>query len=61
MLQEPGLGLIKSFAREQAGLQQVDQPHLGCMWTFSKSKSVTIQYKRIDGLGFWQTVAGQFP
>lgn len=28
---------------------------------FSKSKSVTIQYKRIDGLGFWQTVAGHFP
>jgi hypothetical protein len=28
---------------------------------FSKSKSVTIQYKRIDGFGFWETVAGRFP
>jgi hypothetical protein len=28
---------------------------------FSKRKSVTIKYERIDGFGFWQTVAGRFP
>jgi hypothetical protein len=28
---------------------------------FSKSKSVTIKYERIDGFGFWKTVAGRFP
>jgi hypothetical protein len=28
---------------------------------FSKSKSVTIQFERIDGFGFWKTVAGRFP
>jgi hypothetical protein len=28
---------------------------------FSKTKSVTLQYKRIDGNGFWDTVAGRFP
>ena len=28
---------------------------------FSKRKSVTIQYKRVDGFGFWETVAGRFP
>jgi hypothetical protein len=28
---------------------------------FTKSKSVTIQYKRIDGFGFWKMVAGRFP
>lgn len=28
---------------------------------FSKSKSVTIQFERINGIGFWKTVAGRFP
>jgi hypothetical protein len=28
---------------------------------FSKTKSVTIQFERIDGIGFWKTVAGRFP
>jgi hypothetical protein len=28
---------------------------------FSKTKSVTIQYERINGIGFWKTVAGRFP
>jgi hypothetical protein len=28
---------------------------------FSKTKSVTIQYGRINGLGYWKTVAGHFP
>lgn len=28
---------------------------------FGKSKSVTIKYERIDGFGFWKTVAGRFP
>jgi hypothetical protein len=28
---------------------------------FSKSKSVTIQFERVDGFGFWKTVAGRFP
>jgi hypothetical protein len=28
---------------------------------FSKSKSVAIQFERIDGVGFWKTVAGRFP
>jgi hypothetical protein len=28
---------------------------------FSKTKSVTIKYERIDGIGFWKTVAGRFP
>lgn len=28
---------------------------------FSKNKSVTIQFERIDGFGFWKTVAGRFP
>ena len=28
---------------------------------FSKTKSVTIQFERIDGFGYWKTVAGQFP
>jgi hypothetical protein len=28
---------------------------------FSKRKPVTIQFERIDGIGFWKTVAGRFP
>jgi hypothetical protein len=28
---------------------------------FSKTKAVVLQYKRIDGNGFWDTVSGQFP
>jgi hypothetical protein len=28
---------------------------------FSKKKSVTIQFERIDGIGFWKTIAGRFP
>jgi len=28
---------------------------------FSKTRSVTIQFERIDGFGFWKTVSGQFP
>jgi hypothetical protein len=28
---------------------------------FSKTKSVTIQYERIDGIGYWKTVSGRFP
>jgi hypothetical protein len=28
---------------------------------FSKKKSVTIQFERIHGIGFWKTVAGRFP
>jgi hypothetical protein len=28
---------------------------------FSKTKAVVLQYKRIDGDGFWDTVSGQFP
>ena len=28
---------------------------------FSKAKSVTIKYERINGIGFWKTVAGRFP
>jgi hypothetical protein len=28
---------------------------------FSKTKSVTLQFERIDGFGFWKTVAGRFP
>jgi hypothetical protein len=28
---------------------------------FSATKSVTIQYARISGLGYWKTVSGQFP
>jgi hypothetical protein len=28
---------------------------------FSKSKSVTIQFERLDGFGFWKTVDGRFP
>jgi hypothetical protein len=28
---------------------------------FSRTRSVTIQFKRINGFGFWQTVAGRFP
>ena len=28
---------------------------------FTKTKSVTIQFERIDGLGYWKTVAGRFP
>jgi hypothetical protein len=28
---------------------------------FSKTKAVTLQYKRINGDGFWDTVSGQFP
>ena len=28
---------------------------------FSKRRSVTIKYERLDGFGFWKTVAGHFP
>jgi hypothetical protein len=28
---------------------------------FSKTRFVTIQFERIDGFGFWKTVAGRFP
>jgi hypothetical protein len=28
---------------------------------FSKTKSVTIQYGRVSGYGYWTTVSGQFP
>jgi hypothetical protein len=28
---------------------------------FSKTKTVTIQFERINGIGFWKTVAGRFP
>ena len=28
---------------------------------FSKTKSVTIKYERINGIGFWKTVSGGFP
>jgi hypothetical protein len=28
---------------------------------FSNSKYVTLRYERIDGFGFWKTVAGRFP
>jgi hypothetical protein len=28
---------------------------------FSKTRSVTLQFERVDGNGFWKTVAGRFP
>lgn len=28
---------------------------------FSKTRAVTIQYERVNGIGFWKTVAGRFP
>jgi hypothetical protein len=28
---------------------------------FSERKSVTLQFERIDGFGFWKTIAGRFP
>jgi hypothetical protein len=28
---------------------------------FSKTRSVSIQFERIDGFGFWKTISGRFP
>ena len=43
--------------RKNANLSWYDRMTL---W-LSKTKFVIIQYKRINGLGYWKTVAGHFP
>jgi hypothetical protein len=44
-------------ARQNAGTSWYDRMTI----RFSKTRSVTIQFKRISGFGFWQTLAGRFP
>jgi hypothetical protein len=43
--------------RQNANLSWYDRMTI----RFSKTKSVTIKYERINGIGFWKTVAGGFP
>lgn len=43
--------------RQNANLSWYDRMTI----RFSKTKSVTIKYERINGIGFWKTVSGGFP
>lgn len=43
--------------RQNASLSWYDRMTI----RFSKTKSVTIKYERINGIGFWKTVSGGFP